>query len=89
MARNTGSDRETDGEIKTNEVERSAKNEIRNLRYSLSTDKGKPMVSFGLEEISHFSHPILKLGTWINMNIPSFHVSRRYHDWPRKRVASD
>lgn len=55
MARNAGSDREADGEIKADEVERSANNEIRNLGYGLSTDKGKPMVGFGLEDISYFS----------------------------------
>lgn len=56
MARNTGLNREAGGEIKTGEVERGTNNEIRNLSYCLSTDEGKPMVGFGLEEISHFSH---------------------------------
>jgi hypothetical protein len=55
VATNTGFDRETGSEIKADEVERSANNEIRNLGYGLSTDKGKPMVGFGLEDISYFS----------------------------------
>jgi hypothetical protein len=89
MSRNAGCNREADGEIETGEVERSANNEIRDLGYGLSTDKSKPMVGFGLEKISHFSHYDPKVGPWINKDTPSFHVSRRYHDWPRKRVASD
>lgn len=46
VARNTGFDRETGSEIKADEVERSANNEIRNLSYCLSSNERQPVVSF-------------------------------------------
>jgi hypothetical protein len=46
VATNTGFDRETGSEIKADEVERSANNEIRNLSYCLSSDERQPVVSF-------------------------------------------